>query len=88
MLETPVQDQAGPRAVLSKATPSVKPQCLLLGAGETVAAARLEPLSLPVPPPLESVFWLELCEAEDNLGLISVPGRHVTCVAEFKQQES
>lgn len=28
-----------------------------------------------------SVLWLELCEAEDNLGLISVPGRHVTCVA-------
>ena len=39
------------------------------------------PYPHPVPPPLASVFWRELCEAEDNLGLISVPGRHVTCVA-------
>lgn len=34
------------------------------------------PLLLPA-----SALWLELYEAEDNLGLISVPGRHVTCAA-------
>lgn len=28
-----------------------------------------------------SVLWLELYEAEDNVGLISVPGRHVTCAS-------
>lgn len=28
-----------------------------------------------------SVLWLELREAEDNLGFISVPERHVTCAA-------
>lgn len=52
--------------------------------GDIAAAASLfrHPVpSLCPPPPRASVLWLELCEAEDNLGLISVPGRHVTCVA-------
>lgn len=47
---------------------------LLLEVGEMACLENL----YPFPP---SVLWLELCEAEDNLGLISVPGRPVTCVA-------
>lgn len=39
-----------------------------------------DPVPSLCPPPPQSVLWSELCEAEDNLGLISVPGRHVTCV--------
>lgn len=50
VLETPVQGPGRPQGCSLKPTPSVKPQCLLLGAEETVAAARLEPISPPCAP--------------------------------------
>ena len=53
-------------------------QRLLRGVGNH-CSSRLFRHSVPSLP--ASVLCLELCEAEDNLGLISVPGRHVTCVA-------
>lgn len=65
--------------------PCPRPPCLPFGVGETQQQLpgcldTLSPHCVP-PPPQASVLWLELCEAEDNVGLISVPGRHVSCVA-------
>lgn len=83
VLQAPAQG-TGPGCTQGASLPSaLSPSVCFFGVGEIhcSSCSFREPIPSLYPPPPTSVFWLELCEAEDNLGLISVPGRHVTCVA-------